>query len=279
MTPRMLSWIVAFSLLTTATASRAGSVIPLFFGANGAQEAPPIGTTATGGCFAVLDGLIPPGSQLNIICAHNIPDATAAHIHLGAPGVSGPIVFDLGDPSTSPFSTSWPDLTADNVADILAGNLYVNIHSTTHPSGEIRGQIIEPASFRFLAAPNQGESVPPTGSDATGSCSVTLSDPPANLSVACTHTVVMPTVAHIHRGATGTTGPVVFDLGDPTSPINTTVSLGPEDIAELAASLFYINIHSDAFPDGEIRGQVVPDQVFTDGFESGNTSAWSTSVP
>ncbi|MCH9648233.1 MAG: CHRD domain-containing protein [Deltaproteobacteria bacterium] len=279
MTPRTLCWILTFSLLTAATPTHAGSVIPFLFPADGGQEAPPIVTTATGGCFAVLDGLIPPAAQLNIGCAHNIPDATAAHIHIGAPGVSGPIVFDLGDPSTSPFFTSWPDLTTDNVADILAGNLYVNIHSTTHPSGEVRGQIVEPASLRFVAKPNQGESVPPTGSAAVGDCSATLSNPPADLTVACTHDVFMPTVAHIHRGAAGTTGPVVFDLGDPTSPINIIVSPGPEGFAELAAGLFYVNIHSDAFPAGEIRGQLVSDRFFADGFESGDTTGWSLAVP
>jgi hypothetical protein len=30
---------------------------------------------------------------------------------------------------------------ADLVADIKAGNAYVNVHTTEHPGGEIRGQI------------------------------------------------------------------------------------------------------------------------------------------
>lgn len=261
-------------LLVSPLASSAGSVTPFVFGADGEQEVPPIDTTATGGCLAVLDV-----TQLNLVCAHNVTSANAAHIHLGAMGANGPIVFNLGDPSVSPFSASWTDLSEEEMAGLIAGDFYVNIHSTANPSGEIRGQILMRTIDDFVFFPDQAQSVPPTGSEATGTCMGDLSDNGITLTVSCSHDVAVPTAAHIHRGGSGTTGPIVFPFADPTSPFTEVFTLLPQDIAELAGGLLYVNIHSASFPAGEIRGQLVVEQVFADGFESGDTSAWSNTVP
>jgi hypothetical protein len=266
--------LLGLVLLAAPTPSGAGSVTPFVFGAAGEQEVPPVETAATGGCYAVLDV-----TQVNITCAHDVVDASAAHIHRGAPGVAGPIVFNLGDPSTSPFFASWADLTPREIADLLAGDLYVNIHSNANPTGEIRGQIVERTIDDFVFFPDEGQEVPPTGSEATGICSGDLSDDVITLAVGCSHDVFMPTAAHIHRGGAGVNGPILFNLGDPTSPIMSVAALLPPDIAELAAGLLYVNIHSAAFPGGEIRGQMVVEQIFADGFESGDTSAWTHTVP
>ena len=64
------------------------------------------------------------------------------HIHRGAPGVNGPIVFDLGNP-VSPVEAVWSGMTAGDVADLMAGNLYVNVHASGRPAGEIRGQVVK----------------------------------------------------------------------------------------------------------------------------------------
>jgi hypothetical protein len=42
-------------------------------------------------------------------------------------------------------------LSPTNVADLLAGNLYLNIHSIHYPGGEIRGQITDPAPVPELS--------------------------------------------------------------------------------------------------------------------------------
>ena len=77
--------------------------------------------------------------------------ATIAHIHGPAPaGVMAGILVDLAgfhfpaaDPAKGGIISGSVVLSAANVSNLLAGLLYVNIHTTLNPSGEIRGQLIQ----------------------------------------------------------------------------------------------------------------------------------------
>ena len=65
---------------------------------------------------------------------------TGAHIHLGAAGGNGPITNTL--PLGSPLDTSMSLNNLTEIAALAAGELYLNIHTTNFPGGEIRGQFI-----------------------------------------------------------------------------------------------------------------------------------------
>jgi hypothetical protein len=66
---------------------------------------------------------------------------TASHIHGDAdPGKAAAVIFPL--PLGDYKAGVTPALTDAQVASLTADKWYVNIHSETHPTGEIRGQII-----------------------------------------------------------------------------------------------------------------------------------------
>ncbi|HZX72997.1 MAG TPA: CHRD domain-containing protein [Cyclobacteriaceae bacterium] len=69
--------------------------------------------------------------------------ATNSHIHKGVAGVSGPVVFPFASPFTSPILYTSAVLTADQQTDLMAGNYYVNVHTSTYTGGEIRGALIK----------------------------------------------------------------------------------------------------------------------------------------
>jgi hypothetical protein len=81
-------------------------------------------------------------------------DASAAHIHFGAAGVAGGVIFPLGMPPVSPVnatftSADYPNPPPDGapadfaafVTAMKAGMSYINVHSAACMPGEIRGQI------------------------------------------------------------------------------------------------------------------------------------------
>jgi len=222
------------------------------FGLSGAQEVPPTPSANRGGCMAELDGV----STLSIVCTHNVVLATLMHIHRGAAGVNGPVVFDLGDPST-PVEATWSGMTPADVADLLAGNLYVNIHTGGRPTGEIRGQIL-PRTLDSFSFPLDGlQEVPPTTSTATGTCAFDLSNDATALAVQCNHNVTGTTDAHLHVAPPGEEGPVVFHFPT-TNAFTSSVPMTPRLVADFAAGFLYVNIHTNDFPQGEIRGQAFP---------------------
>jgi hypothetical protein len=226
------------------------------FHLSGDQEVPPSGSTARGGCYAQLDSA---ARSLSLVCTHNVGSPTIAHIHRNVAGLNGPIVFDVGDPA-SPIEATWTDMTPADVADLLAGRLYLNIHAAGRPDGEIRGQILPRTVDAFTFTATGAQEVPPTGSSATGNCSADLANDASVVSVRCTHNVAGVTSTHLHVAPPGVDGPVIFDFPN-TSPFSGDVPLTPRLVADFTAGFLYVNIHSTAFEEGEIRGQLIGSAV------------------
>lgn len=131
------------------------------FGAEltGAEEAPPLNTAAS----AVVRVQLGADNRLRIelMATGPIQQATAAHIHLGGFSQNGPVVtflFQTGSPRDfqageliSRVEVSDADIiarpgfapTVQNLARrIRDGRAYANLHTTAHPGGEIRGQLV-----------------------------------------------------------------------------------------------------------------------------------------
>src|SRR5882724_6138432 len=121
---------------------------------NGAQEVPATTSTATGTAVVILD----PGdatAKVSMKFSGLSSAQTAAHIHgPAAPGVNAPIIFPLpnGTGTSFNFTNFNIALTPTQLQQLKDGLFYVNVHSTTNPGGEIRGQLLfnaidDPATF------------------------------------------------------------------------------------------------------------------------------------
>ncbi len=112
----------------------------------------------------------------------------------------------------------------------------------------------------FLATLNGASETPANASMATGSATFTYNKNTYILTGSVTFDGITPTNAHIHKGAVGVPGGVIFPLGSVpfTSPISfTSEPLDATQRADLLANMYYVNIHSADFPGGEIRGQLM----------------------
>lgn len=86
-----------------------------------------------------------------IITASGLTGAsTVSHFHNAPAGQDGDVVFDIGNAGnvltdgggSYAASGTWP-ITSEQVTELLAGNIYINIHTDMFPAGEIRGQVTE----------------------------------------------------------------------------------------------------------------------------------------
>src|SRR5947208_6315166 len=127
----------------------------------GDQQVPAVNTTAFG--FAEVQ-LSEDNSTLSfevVVC--NIANVIASHIHVGAAGTNGQVVLPFFG-SLTPFNSTRgcdtlaegtrtsgnlvarPDAGINTWTDfinaLIAGNTYVNVHTTAHTGGEIRGQLV-----------------------------------------------------------------------------------------------------------------------------------------
>jgi hypothetical protein len=105
---------------------------------SGDQEVPAVTTSAKG------SGTLTFGSDKSIagsIATTGI-EGTAAHIHEAPPGKCGGVILPLVKGAEGRWIVpAGAKLTDAQEASLLAGNLYVNVHSAAHKDGEIRGQI------------------------------------------------------------------------------------------------------------------------------------------
>jgi hypothetical protein len=104
----------------------------------GAQEVPPVTTSASGvSTIEFLNDKVVTGA---VKTSHI--NATAAHIHMAPTGQNGPVIITLVKSGENgwvvPGNT---ELSSAQLDALRAGNLYVNVHSAAHPSGEIRAQL------------------------------------------------------------------------------------------------------------------------------------------
>jgi uncharacterized protein (TIGR03437 family) len=234
---------------------------------------------------------------------------TGLHIHNAAAGVAGPIVIPTDvngtDKSVTVDSTGrvriqkqvqFPssNVSVATIMDLLQNpqNYYVNIHTTDHPGGAMRGQLVPADATVVGGLMSTANEVPPTNVTGSGNATVIvfrgqgpnntvpLAAALFNLDYSGFAPGTIFTGFHIHNGTAGTNGPVIINTGlsgtntvtvDSTGGgnLNFLVPMSPLDsnfATEVGTvnSLFstpqnqYINIHTTQFPGGVMRDQMRP---------------------
>ena len=128
----------------------------------GDQQVPPVRTAAFGFAEVQLSSDRNTLEFQVVVC--NIANVVASHIHANATGTNGPVVIPFFGSPSPPFSStdgcntlaegtrtsadlilrplaginSWNDF----INALIAGNTYVNVHTTANPGGELRGQLV-----------------------------------------------------------------------------------------------------------------------------------------
>ncbi len=188
---------------------------------------------------------------------------TGVHLHAAFAGASGGIIEPLVVDSTNPlryvFSTG-AALSTTELASLLAGGTYINLHTTGNTAGQLRGQVV-PANIQVLFSNLEGaQQNPPVTSSATGRgyLTVNTSSNTGAITANVSTSGFTPTVAHIHSGFAGENGPVIITLNAGTTAGSFVSPAGAvaQSVAGLLSGNYYFNVHSSGNPSGEVRGQL-----------------------
>jgi CHRD domain len=103
------------------------------------------------------------------------------------------------------------------------------------------------------------ETSPKGPADAKGTADITLDDATNKVCYDLKYSGIgKPTGAHIHTGAKGVAGPVVVDFQLAKNGDKGCVSTDPTTVAQIRDNPagHYVNVHTEEFPNGAIRGQL-----------------------
>ncbi len=139
--------IVMAATVGTAQAAQVTMVVT----ATGNEENPPVPGGVTAPARFVFDDVAKTLTYAVTISGLSPDLVTASHIHRGAVGVNGPVIINLSLVGFTQISGTL-NLSDADIADLRAGNLYVNVHSKQFPGGVARAQLNLPAAAAAPAA-------------------------------------------------------------------------------------------------------------------------------
>lgn len=129
--------------------------------------------------------------------------------------------------------------------------------------GLLAGAPVAAAERTFIAIMNGGQVVPPSTSQSFGVAYLTYDTGLKRLCFSITYSKLdgPETEAHLHGGKPGTTDVVFFDLPLGSPKKSCIGPFGKKEEKALNSGLTYINIHSEPWVAGELRGQVLPMRI------------------
>jgi hypothetical protein len=239
----------------------------------GSQENPSVTTAATGVggiIFDPISTIITGGVTVSGLTPTSVGIFQAP---IGNPtgNSANPAIITLapaGDGRTFFIPAGTMLTAADQITSLLAGELYFNVLTAVHATGEVRGQInLQGGVLAGVSTLDFAQEFQPdltcTGIATTGLGTLVADRATGTILISyMTHNVTNADNAHIHT-STGPTsnGAIIipFVAGATLAyPMVAGVQMTGQDLADLAADHLYFNIHSamDGCPTGEIRGNI-----------------------
>jgi hypothetical protein len=258
---------------------RGGAVKVYFYTLFGSQVAPATASTATAKAAittsAVVDGYWAVGGYEDIVLHVNVyglVDVRSVHVHEAFAGENGPIVVDLARDSANPDHWSSRQSLFDELAKAafrsgycLNGScdprLYVDVHTDSHPDGELRAQLGYRTEVQF-AALSGDDVVPSVQSSRSGTVATTITDIVGwYWTLELTMNVNLgdiddATAVTLNYAPVGQNGPMVYSLErDPARSNHWRGRTLLDEPAGAEAHGWYFNVTTASFPSGELRAQ------------------------
>ena len=207
------------------------------------------------------------------ITTFGVDQPLSAAVHRGIAGTVGDVAVALEPSMDQPGVWGSRDISnvlvsgtllQEDFLRFLDGALYFGLASEANPEGAIRGQILAPEVEVFdavLSTAGVVSSGAPVDSNAGGIATITWIPSTSRLGVALNTDIVDAVRVSVHQGPPGQIGPVLYELmpsgslsGNWVLPVT---ELSSQQADAAASGSLYISVVTAAFPDGELRGQLV----------------------
>jgi len=172
--------------------------------------------------------------------------------------------------SGTPISITTADLLSDErtVELRLLGTLQSQTAYTVHVTDLLTAQgiafsdtevyVYPSGTISFTETLRGNQEVPPVNTTAEASGTFVLTASGLEYDITVTNLSGSITAAHFHVGAAGTVGPNVHDISFTGGAATGTWNLSGEHRNMLLDGNIYVNVHTAAYPNGEIRAQLTP---------------------
>ena len=225
---------------------------------DGSQETPPVTTTGSGTAYARLDSNLS-SLTYRITYAQLSSAFTASDFHLGAYGVTGGVAEAITTTYVgNTMSGTWSNIPDSTIINLVRGNIYINVHSTLHPGGEIRGQLWMDNGVGLSADLDGSQDTPPAAVSSSGTSWLVFANDTLKFQITFAGLTAKFAAAHFHYGDVGVSGPVIHPLSFTDSTLSSWwAGMDDTTTSNLVNGELYINVHTSNYPNGEIRGQVI----------------------
>ncbi|KAK1868884.1 hypothetical protein I4F81_011366 [Pyropia yezoensis] len=157
--PLVAATDAATAAAAAATGRSTGSAVVFKAPLSGAAEVPPVESAAAGVVLALLSDAV----HLSVAWSFSglptpVDLGVGIHLHEAPAGANGPILVPLTDDAmltaggTGGCGWAKVALNASQAEALVAGNLYLNVHTEGNPGGALRGQLRQAVSAAIEAA-------------------------------------------------------------------------------------------------------------------------------